>query len=100
MFSRYFCEFCSFVIRVTKNFSFKFQLVRDSSKNDIVESVKKEKLEAKIETTTTVTFVEGAGGLEKSKSDSKLNQVSPSQIVLFVSLLKFACDCRMSRLSY
>lgn len=55
-----------------------FRLNRDSSKNEIVESVKKEKHEAKVETTTTVTFVEGAGGLEKSKSDSKLNQVSRS----------------------
>jgi hypothetical protein len=77
MFSRYFCEFPSFVIRVTKKFSLEIHFDRDSSKNDIIESVKKEKLEAKIET-TTVTFVEGAGGLEKSKSDSKLNQVSDS----------------------
>jgi hypothetical protein len=59
-----------------------FHLDRDSSKNDIVESVKKEKYEAKVEMTTTVTFVEGAGGLEKSKSDSKLNQVRRSLLML------------------
>lgn len=41
-----------------------------------MEIAKKDKPETKIEVTSTVTFVEGAGGLEKSKSDSKLNQVS------------------------
>lgn len=36
-----------------------------------MEISRKEKHETKVE----VTFVEGSGGLEKSKSDSKLNQV-------------------------
>lgn len=48
---------------------------RDSSKNEM-EIYKKEKQETMLEPSTTVTFVEGVGGLEKSKSDSKLNQVS------------------------
>lgn len=50
-----------------------FYFNRDSSKNDL-EIVKHEKRETRIDS-STVTFVEGAGGLEKSKSDSKLNQV-------------------------
>ena len=37
---------------------------------------KKENSEEKIDPTTTVTFNENIGGLEKSKSDSKLNQVN------------------------
>lgn len=53
---------------------------RDSSKNNI-EIVKKAKPETKHEPTTTVTFVEGAGGLEKSKSDSKINQVSLEPLI-------------------
>lgn len=39
--------------------------------------------ELKFETASTVTFVEGSGGLEKSKSDSKLNQVSSCFCVMF-----------------
>lgn len=52
-----------------------------------MEMPKKLKAETKAETTSTVTFVEGSGGLEKSKSDSKLNQVSFPQlhdVVFFV----------------
>lgn len=47
---------------------------RDSSKND-TDIHKKSKLEVKLEPSSTVTFLD-SGGLEKSKSDSKLNQVS------------------------
>lgn len=41
-----------------------------------MEIAKKDKPEEKVDPATTVTFVENIGGLEKSKSDSKLNQVN------------------------
>lgn len=52
------------------------QSCRDASKNNLEIKIREKKPETKVEIASTVTFVEGAGGLEKSKSDSRLNQVS------------------------
>lgn len=65
-----------------------FSSTRDSSKN-IIAIAKKENAEIKIESMTTVTFVENAGGLEKSKSDSKINQV----FCMKFFLCRCVCEC-------
>lgn len=64
----------------------------DSSKNDM-EKHKKEKQEMKLEPSSTVTFVENSGGLEKSKSDSKLNQVSSRNCM--TSLCPYLCHLKI-----
>lgn len=60
---------------------------RDSSKN-MLKIRSYEKPDLKMETTSSVTFVEGSGGLEKSKSDSKLNQVRAFSCMPSISVEK------------